>query len=158
MLLRLCLWLAHCTHCSLKRVPCVQAAAEIPGGGGWSIGAGWDGARRWGERQWEEWRGQPAQWWESTKQTAGEWQEQPGRWWEASKEAAEEWRQRLSWQGLQEWQQRHWESFEARQKAWVEARKEQQQAKWEEWEERQRLHIARGQQRVRREIAAFEEW
>lgn len=140
------------------RVPCVQAAGEEAGGGSWSIGAGWDSAKAWGGRQWEEWWEQPGQWWDATKQAAEGWREQPGQWWDGTKQAAEGWREKLSWRGVEEWQQRHWEAFEERQAARLQALKEQQAAKFEAWEERQRLHIARGQQRVRREIAAFEEW
>ncbi len=159
MLLRGCTALLMlCGMHRKARVPCLQAAGREEGGGGWSIAAGWDGVTSWGGRQWEEWRDRPAHWWEATKQTAGELKEQPGRWWDATKQSAEGWRERLSWQGVEEWQQRHWAAFEERQKARLQALKEQQEAKFEAWEERQRLHIARGEQRVPREIAAFQEW
>lgn len=66
--------------------------------------------------------------------------ERAGQWWSATRNAAAAGQHSLSWQGFEEWQERHWRGFEERQ--------------------RRRLGelTDEGQQAVQHEIQAFETW
>lgn len=113
------------------RALCAQEPGS--GGGGWS----WEGAKAWGERQWEEW-------------------------WVAVRGAAEGARERLSWRAVEEWQEKHYQAFKERQRARLEAATEEQRQRWRAWEEAQKRRLeelaGEGGSLVRREVAAFEAW
>jgi hypothetical protein len=89
-------------------------------------------------------------------------QEQAGQWLSAAGEAAAGWQQALSWEGFEEWQERHWRAFEERQRRRLAELTDEQRERWLAWEERQRQRLGElseeGQQVVRREIEAFERW
>jgi hypothetical protein len=98
----------------------------------------------WSQRQWESWRPHPQQWVESAGQSADDWQ------------------QWASWDTFHAWQERHWAAFEERQRQRLAALTEEQRQAWAAWEERQRKRLGElteeGEQLVKRELGAFEEW
>ena len=110
------------------------------GGGGWS----WEGLTGWTRRHREGWRPHPTEWVESAGQ------------------AAEDLRQWASWETFQGWQERHWRSFEERQRQRLASLTEEQRQAWAAWEERQRARLGElaqeGEQLLKRELGAFEEW
>lgn len=140
----------------------VQVGGGGAGGGragsgrdsGSSQRGGEEGSEGW-EWSWEGLKGAASQGWE-------QWKEQPRRWADAAGSAGQEWhaaarragrevRGWFSWQTLEGWQERHWASFEARQRAQLEALTEEQRQRWEELQRE-------GGEMWRREIAAFEQW